>query len=264
MNFKTSDGIRINYYVYGSGKPVILIHGFGGYQQIWCLQIKNLIQQGYQVITYDQRNHGASSRDQNLTTIEPLIKDLYELMKFLKVENPFLIGHSMGAAVIYGFLTFYPAFPVNGVISIDQSPKMLNTSQWHYGYMDVTRASYKLKLKEHGNVRETLNGVPTQVMSKLEPEKEMFPFIRTENLPLLYDHAKRDWRTTLINTCIPTLLVTANQSPYFNGAFADVISNANPKFVTHQAVDQSGHVIMAEQAKEFNEIMDKYLQEYRD
>lgn len=47
MDFKTSDGIRINYYVYGTGKPVVLIHGFGGYQQIWCLQIKNLIQQGY-------------------------------------------------------------------------------------------------------------------------------------------------------------------------------------------------------------------------
>ena len=34
MDFKTSDGIRINYYVYGTGKPVVLIHGFGGYQQI--------------------------------------------------------------------------------------------------------------------------------------------------------------------------------------------------------------------------------------
>ncbi|MBB1069031.1 alpha/beta hydrolase [Limosilactobacillus sp. RRLNB_1_1] len=262
MNFKTSDGVRINYYVYGTGKPVVLIHGFGGYQQIWCLQIENLIRQGYQVITYDQRNHGASGRDQNLTTIKPLIKDLYELMMFLQVGNPFLIGHSMGAAVIYGFLNFYPDFPVRGVISIDQSPKMLNTAQWHYGYMDVTRASYKLKLREHGNVRETLNGVPAQVISKLAPEKEMFPFVRAENLPLLYDHAKRDWRSTLMNTHVATLLITANQSPYFNGSFADVMRDANPEFITHQAVDQSGHVIMAEQAKKFNEIMDKYLQEH--
>ena len=94
----------------------------------------------------------------------------------------------MGASVIYGFLSYYTDFPLSGVIAIDQSPKMLNTVQWPYGYMDVTRASYKLKLKEHGNVRETLNGVPSQVISKLEPEKEMFPFIRAENLPLLYDH----------------------------------------------------------------------------
>ena len=148
MDFKTSDGIRINYYVYGAGKPVVLIHGFGGYQQIWCLQIKNLIQQGYQVITYDQRNHGASTRDEQLDSIELLIKDLYELLNYLNVAKPFLIGHSMGASVIYGFLSLYTDFPLSGVIAIDQSPKMLNTIQWPYGYMDVTRASYKLKLKD--------------------------------------------------------------------------------------------------------------------
>ena len=263
MDFKTSDGIRINYYVYGTGKPVVLIHGFGGYQQIWCLQIKNLIQQGYQVITYDQRNHGASTRDEQLDSIESLIKDLYELLNHLNVTKPFLIGHSMGASVIYGFLSYYTDFPLSGVIAIDQSPKMLNTVQWPYGYMDVTRASYKLKLKEHGNVRETLNGVPSQVISKLEPEKEMFPFIRAENLPLLYDHAKRDWRLTLEKINIPTLLVTANQSPYFNGKFADVMRQANPQFISHQAVDQSGHVIMAEQANKFNKIMDNYLKEHQ-
>lgn len=262
MDFKTSDGIKINYYVYGTGQPVVLIHGFGGYQQIWCLQVKNLLDQGYQVITYDQRNHGASTRDESLDSVEPLIKDLYELLNFLQLKKPFLIGHSMGASIIYGFLSAYPEFPLSGVISVDQSPKMINTPTWHYGYMDVTRASYKLKLKEHGNVRETLNGVPRQVISKLEPEKEMFPFVRAENLSLLYDHAKRDWRATLAQTNIPTLLVTANQSPYFNGEFADVICEENPEVITHEAVDQSGHVIMAEQAEKFNDLMDKYLREH--
>ena len=62
---------------------------------------------------------------------------------------------------------------------------------------------------------------------------------------------------------IPTLLVTANQSPYFNGKFADVMRQANPKFISHQAVDQSGHVIMAEQANKFNKIMDNYLKEHQ-
>ena len=91
----------------------------------------------------------------------------------------------------------------------------------------------------------------------------MFPFIRAENLPLLYYHAKRDWRLTLEKINIPTLLVTANQSPYFNGKFADVMRQANPQFISHQAVDQSGHVIMAEQANKFNKIMDNYLKEHQ-
>lgn len=259
MDFQTSDGVELNYQVTGSGQPVVLIHGFGGYQQIWCLQVPELVKQGYQVVTYDQRNHGASGHTLNLDSLDRLISDLHELLEYLKLDHPFLIGHSMGAAEVYGFLNQYPDFPIQGAIAIDQSPKMLNTPRWHYGYMDITQASYRLKLREHGNVRETLNGVPKKVLDHLAPAKEMFPFVRADNLPLLYDHAKKDWRTAIKDTQVSLLLVTANQSPYFDGGFADVMVAANPDHVSHAAVDQSGHVVMAEQASQFNKIMDEFL-----
>lgn len=262
MDFQTSDGACLNYQVAGKGQPVVLIHGFGGYQQIWCLQVPALLAHGYQVITYDQRNHGASSHTPGLDTVDRLIADLHELLLGLDVNRPVLVGHSMGAAEIYGFLKEYPDFPLRGAIAIDQSPKMLNTPRWPYGYMDITRASYRLKLKEHGNVRETLNGVPKRVLNQLAPEKEMFPFVRAENLPLLYDHAKRDWRSAIEGARVPLLLVTANQSPYFDGRFADVMRAANPQYVSHQAVDQSGHVVMAEQADRFNQVMLEFLSEH--
>lgn len=104
MDYQTSDGVQLNYQVAGSGQPVVLIHGFGGYQQIWCLQVPELVKQGYQVISYDQRNHGASGHTPGLDSIDRLIDDLHELLVGLKVDWPFLIGHSMGAAEIYGFL----------------------------------------------------------------------------------------------------------------------------------------------------------------
>ncbi|KRM27145.1 MULTISPECIES: alpha/beta fold hydrolase [Limosilactobacillus] len=261
MDYQTSDGVQLNYQVAGSGQPVVLIHGFGGYQQIWCLQVPELVKQGYQVISYDQRNHGASGHTPGLDSIDRLIDDLHELLVGLKVDWPFLIGHSMGAAEIYGFLKQYPDCPLRGAIAVDQSPKMLNTPQWPYGYMDITRASYRLKLREHGNVRETLNGVPKQVLDKLAPEKAMFPFVRAENLPLLYDHAKKDWRSAIEGARIPLLLVTANQSPFFDGRFADVMQAANPDYVSRQAIDQTGHVVMAEQAGSFNQVMDEFLKE---
>ncbi|MFC2685494.1 MAG: alpha/beta fold hydrolase, partial [Limosilactobacillus oris] len=43
MDFQTSDGVRLNYRIQGQGQPVVLIHGFGGYQQIWCLQVPELL-----------------------------------------------------------------------------------------------------------------------------------------------------------------------------------------------------------------------------
>jgi pimeloyl-ACP methyl ester carboxylesterase len=262
MDFQTSDGIRLNYQVFGKGQPVVLIHGYGGYQQIWCLQVEHLAAQGYQVITYDQRNHGASSNDPRLATVKRLIDDLAELLNGLHLTRPFLVGHSMGAAEIYGYLKYYPGNDLRGAIAIDQSPKMMNTSSWHYGYMDITRASYRLKLRERGNVRETLRGVPQKVINHLAPVKEMFPFNREGNLPLLYDHAKQDWRSAIAAARTPLLLVTANQSPYFNGDFADQFVQANPQYVSHARVDQSGHVVMAEQAEKFNQIMDQFLEQH--
>lgn len=262
MDFQTSDGINLNYQAFGTGQPVVLIHGYGGYQQIWCLQVEHLVKQGYQVITYDQRNHGASGNDPRLTTVKRLIDDLAELLAGLHLTRPFLVGHSMGAAEIYGYLKYYPGNNLRGAIAIDQSPKMLNTPSWHYGYMDITRASYRLRLRERGNVRETLRGVPQTVINHLTPVKEMFPFDRKENLPLLYDHARQDWRSAIVGTQTPLLLVTANQSPYFNGAFADQFVQANPQYVSHARVDQSGHVVMAEQAQKFNQIMDQFLEQH--
>lgn len=114
MDFQTSDGVQLNYQVQGTGQPVVLIHGFGGYQQIWCLQVPELLANGYQVVSYDQRNHGASGHTAGLASVDRLIADLHELLVGLNIERPFLIGHSMGAAEIYGFLQHYPDFPVRG------------------------------------------------------------------------------------------------------------------------------------------------------
>ena len=35
MLFKTSDNVKINYELTGKGKPIVLVNGFGAYQEIW-------------------------------------------------------------------------------------------------------------------------------------------------------------------------------------------------------------------------------------
>ena len=45
-----NDGAVLSYSKVGHGQPVILIHGFGGYRQIWTRQVPFLVSQGYQVV----------------------------------------------------------------------------------------------------------------------------------------------------------------------------------------------------------------------
>ena len=58
MLFETSYNIKINYKLTGKGKTIVLVNGFGAYQEIWSAQVSFLNNLGYQVLTYDHRNMG--------------------------------------------------------------------------------------------------------------------------------------------------------------------------------------------------------------
>ena len=260
MKIETRDHQSLNYQHFGpeNGQPLVFIHGFGGYQQIWHFQAQTFADQGYSVYTYDQRGHGASSPAPDLDDIGVLIADLADFLAALKVENPILVGHSMGASVIYGFLKLFPQVPVRAIVAVDQSPKMLNTPKWPYGYRTATRANYRQVLLDNRSVRETYRGVPDELKWALAPVKELFPFDRADHQALLFDHARRDWRKPLLATTVPTLLVTAKESPYFKPAFATTLAAANPAIET-ACIDSCGHVVIGEQPAAFNRQLTAFL-----
>lgn len=252
MDFKTSDGKQLNYQIYGKGYPIIFIHGYGSYQQIWTMQLDFFQKHHFKVITYDQRNHGASQTDIQLKDIDILVRDLKELIMGLHLDHPLLVGHSMGASVIYGLLK-EKFSNISAVVAVDQSPKMIGNLKWPYGFMGATRIDYKEKLQNLGKVRETLHGVTSKCRQAVQIARMQFPFDWALNRPLLESEVRKDWRSALIETTIPTLLMTANQSPFFDGHFADELQILNSTYISHTAIDQTGHCIMSEQVDEFNE-----------
>src|SRR5262245_29914545 len=61
--FVEHDGARIWYAVYGSGLPVILLHGGLGHGGNWGYQVPALVRSGYRAVLIDSRGHGRSTRD---------------------------------------------------------------------------------------------------------------------------------------------------------------------------------------------------------
>jgi pimeloyl-ACP methyl ester carboxylesterase len=55
-----NDGARIWHAAYGSGSPVILVHGGLGNSGNWGFQVPALIENGYRAIVIDSRGHGRS------------------------------------------------------------------------------------------------------------------------------------------------------------------------------------------------------------
>jgi alpha/beta hydrolase fold len=63
LGYVEHEGVRIWYSTYGSGLPVILLHGGLGHSGNWGYQVPALVRSGYRAVLIDSRGHGRSTRD---------------------------------------------------------------------------------------------------------------------------------------------------------------------------------------------------------
>lgn len=105
---------------YGSGPPLIIVHGLYGSSDNWVTIGKELGKR-FEVYIPDQRNHGRSLHSDHHNY--PLMRDdLLEFMDKHAIEKAILLGHSMGGKTIMFFATAYPE-RINGLIVVDIAPK---------------------------------------------------------------------------------------------------------------------------------------------
>src|SRR4051794_13448656 len=91
------DGAQIWYAAYGSGPPVILLHGGLGHSGNWGYQVPALVKSDYRVVVIDSRGHGRSTRDARPFTYELMASDVAAVMDRLNLQKAGLVGWSDGA-----------------------------------------------------------------------------------------------------------------------------------------------------------------------
>ena len=93
------DGARIWYTTYGSGAPVIMLHGGLGHSENWGYQVPALAKSGYRAVLIDSRGHGRSTRDSRPFMYELMASDVLAVMDALHLEKAAIVGWSDGACV---------------------------------------------------------------------------------------------------------------------------------------------------------------------
>src|SRR5215813_10892194 len=88
--------IELHYNDHGTGKPVVLIHGYPLDGNSWERQERALLAEGYRCITYDRRGFGASSQPTTGYDYDTFAADLHALLEHLDLRDAVLVGHSMG------------------------------------------------------------------------------------------------------------------------------------------------------------------------
>ena len=97
QGFVDHDGARIWYATYGSGSPVILLHGGLGNSGNWGYQVPALVNFGHRVVLIDSRGHGRSTRDLRRFTYELMASDVLAVMDALCLNKVPIVGWSDGA-----------------------------------------------------------------------------------------------------------------------------------------------------------------------
>jgi pimeloyl-ACP methyl ester carboxylesterase len=92
------NGIELYYAIYGSGPPVLLIHGGLGYSEIWGAQVADL-SKDHTVIVADSRGHGRSTRNAEPFSYGLMASDYLALLDYLKIEKTALVGWSDGGII---------------------------------------------------------------------------------------------------------------------------------------------------------------------
>ncbi len=95
----------IHYQDYGSGQPVILIHGWPLSQKSWEQQVWKLVESGYRCISYDRRGFGISDAPWDGYDYSTLASDLHALIETLDLKDCVLVGFSMGGGEVVRYCT---------------------------------------------------------------------------------------------------------------------------------------------------------------
>src|ERR1700733_12098432 len=101
---ENSGNIELYYEDHGSGKPVVLIHGYPLSGASWEKQVPVLLDAGHRVITYDRRGFGKSSQPAAGYDYATLAADLKKLMDELDLRDATLVGFSMGKGEVVRYL----------------------------------------------------------------------------------------------------------------------------------------------------------------
>ncbi|AGC78038.1 peroxiredoxin [Nonlabens dokdonensis] len=120
--------VNIYYEDHGSGKPIILIHGWPLSGAMWEYQVQTLIKAGHRVITYDRRGFGKSSRPYNGYNYDNMAEDLHDLIKKLDLVDVILAGFSMGGGEVAQYVDTFGTSRISKLIFISSiAPFLLKT-----------------------------------------------------------------------------------------------------------------------------------------
>lgn len=100
----------------GSGRPVVLIHGWPLSAQAWQPQVSALRKAGFRVVAYDRRGFGRSDKPPSGYGYDTLADDLQRVMEQCGLQDATLVGFSMGGGEVARYVARHGESRLHSVV----------------------------------------------------------------------------------------------------------------------------------------------------
>ena len=160
------NGISLRVEDHGSGKPVLLLHGWPDSAYLWRNKIPFLVNSGFHAIAPDLRGFGRSDRPEGVPaySLQNVVGNVVGILDGLGIGAADIVGHDWGAAVAWFLAAVYPGRVHKLVIlSVPHplAPRTLRQREmaWYQLFFQFERiAEAWLQHDDWALFRETLRG----------------------------------------------------------------------------------------------------------
>lgn len=243
----------------GSGAPLLFLHGIGGSAASWRWQLDEF-SRSYRAIAWDMPGYGTSD-PLTTATIAGFAQALDHFLHEQQIEQPILVGHSIGGMIVQEYLASFQG-KVRAAVLYATSPAFgRKDGEWQQEFIRARLAP----LDEDKSMAELAPGIvqsligsaakpegialATQCMAAV-PEATYRAVVRS-----LLDFDRRD---TLGKIDIPCLLITGAEDTNAPAPMMEKMAAKIPgaKFAVLPGL---GHLANMEDAEAFNHVLREFL-----
>jgi esterase len=255
--------MKLFYRVFGEGQPVIILHGLFGQSDNW-VTVGRRISDQFHVFIPDQRNHGQSPHS-SIHSFPAMADDLTEFIEENQIENPVLIGHSMGGKVAMTYALENPQ-KVKKLVVVDISPRKYAERITHTQVITQMMSIDLDQIKTRGDVEKILDSKISDARVRMFIMKNLYYKL----------HGKLAWRLNLetINQSMdllfdgiqsenqykgPTLFIRGGMSDYVPDEDIPLIKSMFPEAII-KTISGASHWVHADAPEELCYLLSGFLE----
>jgi pimeloyl-ACP methyl ester carboxylesterase len=245
------------YLHFGTGEPLVLIHGLGEVKEGWQSQFE--LAEQYELIIPDLRGHGECNKSEGIS-IPNFAADIIGLLNELKIENAHILGLSMGGAVAQEMYRQAPHL-VRSLMLVSTFhffPKKLRKALFKFKKVRLGAASTDAALKET-SAHMTLYSWSEENMDHFnryfQPKRQIF----LKSLKACFQVNNISLLSTIK---VPTLIIGCQ----YDSVLPVWIQYCMHRLIPHSEfiiIRNSGHLAKLEATDRFNLLLKKFLHQHK-